>query len=315
MQEIQAYNNQTELQLQLERFCPGLPVFEKKMIETWYGTRVGKMKEDEFKESINQILAEICLLTGLETYPANDNNGNLNPMFVAQVKIIRKFILEGYYFLTPKEILNAFYLNLQGVFGQVIKQYGIKQINCEFIGQVLSAYKEYKSGYINTNPDIQNFIAPTKPLQSIEQATDPVNENRAMIERQFYYFCTNPKWNYRLMLEDCYTTLVHDGLLSSVFYKRFLKNARTLLLQEKQKEGMKPTSTEKVKAHDGDGNSITQILRRFDNKQQIESELHQIRIGFDGKVDRLAKQMAVAGYFKYQLKRGFKNIYVKDDSL
>lgn len=252
-------------------------------------------------------IAEACLLTGLETYDATVHH----EMYVAQMRIIAKFIYEGFGYLTAEEITNAFHLNLQGKYQEVYKQYGKKQINCEFIGQVLSGYRKYKQDYVNNNESVKRILQPPPKQEVIEYVEDPVNEERVMIEREYQVFLRNPEWHCKLLLDSFYNRLVADELISTGFYERFLRKSQVSLLREKQLIKLVPTSVQKVRDRDSDGNIGFVIKKNFDNHKQLDSELHQLRNGSSGDVKRYARQMAVAGYFKYCLKREMKNIYIR----
>lgn len=286
---------------QLQTYCPNL-LGDEKFIGTWFGGRLDKLKEEEFKVGINLSIAEVCLLTGLETYDAETQP----QMYVAQMRIIAKFILEGFPFITQQELTNAFHLNLQGKYDEVYKQFGKRVINCEFIGQVLSGYKKYKEAYINSNPDIIQVIHPTE-IKQIEYKNDDVNDLREMVLHAFHSFCTDPKYNYRLMPTLIYYRLEVDGLMPKKHYEKYIKKAKILLLKEKQIEKLKPTSVKKKWLEVDDIPPIGIIIEtHFDRNETIESELHQIRNESDNSVKLLAMQMAVVGYFKYCIKRSYK---------
>lgn len=287
-------------------------VGDEKFIASWYGDRVGKMDEMPFKNSLRTVIAEICLLTGLETYSEEKQK----EMYQLQMRVISKFILNGFSFLTPKELINAFYLNLQGKYGDVLKQYGVdKKLNCEFIGQVLTGYTNYKSEYINTNPDLLKIIQPQSKLILPAPPVDIANEERVMIEGEFQKFLRDHRWNYRLLFECCYERLVADDQMAPDFYKRYVRKAKILMCREKQKEKLIPTSVDKKEQFFNDGSIGVVLQRNFDNHIHINNELHQIRNESDKAVVRLAKQFAVCGYFKYRLRLGFNNIYVRENSM
>jgi hypothetical protein len=302
--------NKAELRNQLQLLCPSA-VGDEKFISTWIGNRVNNMDEEDFKDSVNFIVAEICLLNGLETYDADSQTA----MYIAQMRVIARFISDGFPYLTPAEISNAFNLNLQGKFKEVFKQFGKRQINCEFIGQVLTAYKEYKQNYVDLNPDLLHILYPPAPLPVPKVWTDEDDENerRIDINRLFYDFLINPNWNYQLLDYRLYDQLEKDGALKEGFYKKLEKACRLKLLQEKQKEHLMPTSTEKIRTKLADG-SIGKILsNHYDLKDSINSELHQIRTGSqEDEVVRFAKQTSIKLYFEELLADGKRTVYVKE---
>lgn len=281
---------------------------EHKLVSTWFGERINSLNEEIFKPAITLAVAEICLLNGLETYDSEHQNA----MYVAQMKIIGKFIFEGFGYLTPAEITNAFHLNLQGKYGEVYKQYGKKEINCEFIGQVLSAYRDYKQDFVNLNPDLLKIINPPEELKQIEYRPDIPNEERVMIEKEYQKFLIDPEWNCGLLMNCVYTRLEEDELIPKEFYKKFIKKAQGQLLRESQLKKLMPTSKERVKTNMEDGSIGYIIQKNFDMNKQINQESHQIRNGSSSKVDHFAMQLSVVFYFKNCVNRGLKNIYVKE---
>lgn len=296
-----------ELQAQLRIYCPNLSG-EEKFISTWFGNRIASLDEEKFKTSINMSIAEICLLNGLETY----NSESQYPMYVAQMKIIAKFIYEGFGYLTTDEITNAFHLNLQGKYKEVYHQYADKKINCEFIGQVLSAYREYKQTFVDLNPDILKIINPPEQLKQIEYKEDVPNEERIMVEKEFQKFLIDPQWNCKLLFECVYTRLEEDELVPKKFYKKFYKKAQSELLKESQLKKLIPTSLEKVKQQMEDGSIGSIIQKNYDMNVEINKNSHQIRNGSSHEVKHFSMQLAVVYYFKHCVKNDFKNIYVKE---
>lgn len=233
-------------------------------------------------------------------------------MYVAQMRIIAKFISEGFGYITPQELINAFHLNLQGKYPEVYKQYGKKEINCEFIGQVLSAYRNYKQSYVNINPDLLAILHPPEKPKQIEYTDNVENDERVMVEREYQKFLTDPNWNKQLLLQCIYTRLEADELVPKTFYHKFIRKAKIQLLREKQLLKFIPTSKDKVKEQMEDGSIGYIIQKNFDMNTVIDSDLHQIRNGSSDEVKHYAYQLAVAGYFTYCLKKKeLKNIYRK----
>lgn len=231
-------------------------------------------------------------------------------MYVAQMRIIAKFILEGFGYLTPMELINAFHLNLQGKYPEVYHQYADKKINCEFIGQVLAGYKNYKQTYVNLNPDLIGILNPPEQPKQIEYKEDIENDERIMVEREYQKFLTDPKWNKELLLECVYNRIEADELVPKNFYHKFIRKAKIQLARQKQLAKFIPTSVDKVKSFDEEG-SIGYILQKnFDMNTVLDSDIHQIRNGSSNEVKHFAFQLAVAGYFTYCLKKKeLKNIY------
>lgn len=308
-----------ELQNRLKIYCPNLVSGsdDEKFIQTWFYPRIKKIEEHLFKDYLNMVVAEICLLNGLETYDDNEQSA----MYVAQMRIIAKFISEGFSFLSLPEITNAFHLNLRGKLisennKEIIKQFGKKQINCEFIGQVLTAYCAYKEKYINNTEGMVDVINPPAQIeQKIYEFTeeDYKNEFRRDINASFHEFLTNPKWNYQLLNYRFYDQLEEDGAFKKDLYLKLEKKAKMQLIREKQLEHFHPTSLNKVKQQMEDGSIGSIIEKNFDLANTIDSQLHQLRNGVnDTPVEILAKQMTVKFYFYELLADKKRTVYAPE---
>lgn len=92
------------------------------------------------------LYTEIKILTGATMAnmgdPKKPENGN--PL-KEQVKVLNAFLVSHVNFtsLTVNEIRHAFYLNSQGEYGEVYRHWN-KELNAEFMGDVLLAYLKYK---------------------------------------------------------------------------------------------------------------------------------------------------------------------------
>lgn len=269
------------------------------------------MDFDTFKTTVNKTVAEICTLCGLETY----NQEKQNEMFKAQMRSIARFIYEGYPFLTDTEIINAFYYNLQGKFGDIIKIYGAdKKITVEFIGQVLSGYVKYKQNYININPSLIDIIHPKKLPTPSTQIEMTENEEREMVEIEFQRYRQQADWNCQLVMPFIYQRLEMDDAFRADTWKKRKEQAELMLKRQKQKEKLIPTSREIIRDVDADGNSFSLILKNHDTVKQIENELHQLRNGVSAVPELLAKQICVKNYFAWMVKQGKTRIYSAGDN-
>jgi len=293
----------------LQVYCPNVSGDERKLVATWFGDKITSLTEDNYKDALNLVVAEICILNGLETY----DEVTQQAMYIAQMRIIAKFIYEGFSHLTIQELTTAFHYNLHGKLisesnKEIIKQYKNKKINCEFIGQVLTAYCKYKEWYINNTDGMINVVKPPELLeQKIVKDWDEHDENerRIDINRAFTAFLTDPKWNYKLMDYKFYHQLVKDGALNEDIHKRFEKNVRNELLAIKQREKFMPSVVRK-------GKKGRIIEKHYDNHLAIDSELHKLRNGVDIAVDIQSKQTAVVFYFKELRDDGRRTVYVKE---
>lgn len=92
----------------------------------------------DIQDQLISIFQEIKMLTGAILHSGED--------LLLQVKVLSKFIMSHPQFtgLTTNEIRHAFYLNCQGEYDHVYRHYN-KELNAEFIGDVLLAYLKYKN--------------------------------------------------------------------------------------------------------------------------------------------------------------------------
>lgn len=280
---------------------------DEKFLSAWIGDKLNSLSEENYKQVIDRAIAEICLLNGLETYDSESKSD----MFIAQMRIIAKFILEEFGFLTPQELINAFYLNLKGAYPKIHQQYLDKRINCVFIGLVLSDYKAYKQNYVNANPDLLDILNTSEKPKEIEYKEDVQNEERLIILNEFFKFKTDPSWNCKLLLDCVYQRLESDNIIPKGFYKKFYRKSQIELLKEKQLEKFIPTSRNVVKERAASGKKVTTVQKNFDLNKNIDSELHQIRNGSKYLVKRYAMQLAVVQCFTYCMKKDL-SIYVKE---
>lgn len=269
------------------------------------------MDFEEFKATVNKLVAEICVICGLETYHYEKQA----EIFQSQMRSIAKFIYEGYPYLTEKEIINAFYLNLQGKYETIVKVYGAdKKINIEFIGQVLTGYAKYKQGYVNLNPEVINVINPPAAIQQSTRIEMTDDEEREMVEMEYQKFRRHADWNYQLVMPFIYYRLEKDGAIPLDVWKKKQDQAELILKRQKQKEKLIPTSTQTVKEYAEDGTTIYSIIKNHDTVKQIENELYQLRNGVNTIPELLAKQLCVKNYFSWMQRTGFEKIYSKEEN-
>lgn len=105
------------------------------------GHKLKWLSDDDQHNSIVDIISEIKLITGAVLYDGDK--------LVLQHEMLKRFIVTGFSMLTKSEIVQAFYMNLQGAFQDVHVHYN-KELNAEFIGNVLRAYLKWKNTFIRT---------------------------------------------------------------------------------------------------------------------------------------------------------------------
>ena len=115
------------------------------------------LSDDDFHNKVVELLQEISLLTGAEVYESDWKNEML-------VRTIENLFKANYAImnLTVTEIRNAFYLNHNGTFGRVYTMYG-KPISADYIGNVISDYREYKLRPIEKQWAIEKLLNPPPP--------------------------------------------------------------------------------------------------------------------------------------------------------
>lgn len=104
------------------------------------GQRLRSLNDDDAFNSIADLCSEIKLITGAIMHEGK--------MLEPQLEMLKRFIVSGFGNLTKAEIVQAFYMNLQGKFEDVYVHYN-KELNAEFMGNVLRAYMRWKARLVN----------------------------------------------------------------------------------------------------------------------------------------------------------------------
>ena len=115
------------------------------------------LDDDDFHDRIVEMLQEISLLTGAEVYESDWKN----EMLIKTIENLFRFNSEIMN-LTVNEIRNAFYLNHNGTFGKVYTMYG-KPISADYVGNVISEYREYKLRPLEKQWAIDRLLNPPPP--------------------------------------------------------------------------------------------------------------------------------------------------------
>lgn len=113
------------------------------------------LTDAEFHSNIIDILTEVKFLTGFILYEDREK-------MKVQLRVIKRYLrsCEKFMTLTTNEVLHAFYMNQQGLFSDLHKHYN-RELNCEFIGDVLLKYITYKKFlYDRAGQHITNLIEP-----------------------------------------------------------------------------------------------------------------------------------------------------------
>jgi hypothetical protein len=122
------------------------------------------LSDKERWDKLVDVITEIKLLTGAIIHEGE--------ALQLQLKVIERFLISSkrYAALTTNEILHAFYLNNQGEFGTVYRHYN-RELNAEFVGDVLLAYLNYKDG-IYARVNIKGLLDPAPERKPLDPITD-----------------------------------------------------------------------------------------------------------------------------------------------
>lgn len=170
------------------------------------GLKLKSLDQDSLHDAVIDILSAIKLITGAPVYESDESG-----MLQRQVEMIKRFLWSGYGLLTKEEVINAFYLNMQGRFNEVYKHYN-REINAEYLGDVLNAYIRFKKAVIEIKgSDVQKILSiEYKPAPQMIQVD--YGFYKTLIQEEYQAFRNNQKpltfwsrWKYY--------TLRKEGLL------------------------------------------------------------------------------------------------------
>lgn len=108
------------------------------------GRKLSWLNDDEFHDTVVDIVSEIKLVTGAVLCQGQQ--------LLLQIQMLKRFITTGFGMLSKAEVVEAFYMNNQGQFEEVYVHYN-KELNAEFVGNVLRAYMRYKVRFLNEKRD------------------------------------------------------------------------------------------------------------------------------------------------------------------
>jgi len=121
------------------------------------GQKLQLLSDDDAFNAVADLVSEIKLITGAIMHEGDK--------LELQLEMIKRFIVSGFGNLTKPEIVQAFYMNLQGQFEDVYVHYN-KELNAEFIGNVLRAYLRWKARLVNDKGHkIQQLLKSEKPVK------------------------------------------------------------------------------------------------------------------------------------------------------
>ena len=179
------------------------------------GRKLRSLNENEAHDVIVDLVSEIKLVTGSIVYQGD--------MLVAQLEMIKRFLLSGFSMLTKEELVEAFYMNLQGAFEEVYVHYN-KELNAEFLGNVIRAYVRWKAVLLKENSKLLSVL-----LSPVKREINVIDYDiwKEMVQRDLMYL-NGQEAQATLWHSRKYITLRRFGMMpfkgkSSWFY--FVKKA------------------------------------------------------------------------------------------
>jgi len=163
------------------------------------------LSDDGLHDKLLDVFMEVKVLTGAILHKPGDD-------LVKQIEVLKLFIASHPVFtgLTVNEIRHAFYLNNQGEYEEVYRHYN-KELNAEFIGDVLQAYVRYKTRFYRLKgKEVKAIVLPKHdtPAPVISES-----EYREMIQQHYcLYLNEQPEWIF--MPDKAYQLLRNYGAIS-----------------------------------------------------------------------------------------------------
>lgn len=167
------------------------------------GIKIKDMHPDELHNVTLKMMGEIKILTGAILHTGEK--------LQLQIDVIKRFLFLHFSMLNQKEIVHAFYLNVCGTFSQVYRHYN-RELNCEFIGDVLRDYLSYKVQLRETkghlidkaiNPNTKLIAAPAIDLPTWQE----------IIQKEYDLMRADKEDHYSVWALSKYETLKICGLI------------------------------------------------------------------------------------------------------
>ena len=154
------------------------------------------LDDDEQYNQLLDVFTEVKILTGAVMYSGKE--------LEVQIDVLRRFLAghQDAKSMTISEIRHAFYLNSFGEYKIVLRHYN-RELNAEFIGDILSAYQNLKHHFfqkaidnikllINPKTNTAKVIMTSKELE-LQIQSDYENFKNKKIN---LIFCTNSKYYF-----------------------------------------------------------------------------------------------------------------------
>lgn len=285
-------------------------------VKTWTGKKIKDYTQEAFVAQLKKNLAEVVLITGGKMYDEKKEP----VMYKGQLKSISKILLYSFSFLTFEEIINAFYLNSAGRFGETHSHYG-REINVEFVGNVLASYKKFKQGIFNVHgEDLLKVINPQLPAAAPDMVLteeDYLNDKRKDIENAYQRLVKSLEIDEGHFPEYFYDVLEADGLIAKGLYEKNLEEAKARMQKQSQIELIWKDHKEKER---NNGQEIDPEIdngrNRYEDKVHVGKALEKVRwLAKEGLLEKhrpvvtMSKQMLVKEFMMICFRNNDKNIY------
>ena len=115
---------------------------------------ISQLHSDSYHNEVVDFISELKLVAGVILHEGQT--------LMFQTEMIKRFLLTGFPHLRKTEMVEAFYLNSTGKYWEPYVHYN-KELNAEFLGNVLRAYCNFKRRFLKEKSDkILNVINPPK---------------------------------------------------------------------------------------------------------------------------------------------------------
>lgn len=230
--------------------------------------RMRWLHPDAFHNLVVDLIGEISLMTGAFIHADG------SPEQAFQVEIIKRLLVTSpaFYSLNKDEIVQAFYMNAAGIFTETYRHYN-REINVEFIGDVLRSYVEYKKRFLGTKlADIQKLLNPPKqkatpPGPSLDEWMDMINQDLQLVRAGQGEMVFNALMKYRVLRE-----LGYIEIRSRAHWWEWYRCA--IRIQE-QRVLRQVASTEGQKA---DRSRVLDYLNAILERAEIEKSQHRTNV-------------------------------------
>jgi hypothetical protein len=145
------------------------------------GKSLKQLTDEQVQHLVKTFIATVTVISGCTV----DNR-----MMLPTLKVVKKFLLTYYPYLTLAELNEAFEMNAAGMFDEIVSHYN-RSLNCEFIGRVLAYYRDYRREQMAHIIAVRDALPPPAELQQqIPQQCAPPTEDdlKSIVETAYTWF-------------------------------------------------------------------------------------------------------------------------------